>query len=453
MQPLYHRIMTPVQRLAHSLTARRAALVAGANGASATVRFAVLLVLAGVFTQAEYAYLGIFVAVMDTASVVTESGLHPTLVRFLAGQRGSRRDLLRRVLVIKSALVLLCVGGAFLGYGLFRATQGIPGDLLWMFPAAVGAGILLSFHMLAMAFLQALQRFALYAMVSISINLLRLVLIVAAIFAGYAAFPLLAALFLAAPAIGAALGCLVAVTAARRTPQETKPDAPGAKVASYGPILTFMLPLAAVQWLVIAVERGDIWVMQALTNPEATADLVLAKQASLLFPIAATALWTVLLPKVSALEGRAALERYRRQVLRLAPLGLLLALAAMAVVPPALNFLLGGRYATAMPVMAVIFLGYGISLMQNPLGLIFYAVNRTHYIPLMHLLQVPVFFAICIPLAPRLGAMAAAIAYLVIRALAMIYSLIVTARVVQQLPDAAPSVAAEDPPTVEEHRP
>ena len=425
----FTRSRASVQRLAQSVTARQAALVAGANGTSAALRLAVVLLLAGMMSEAEYGYLGIFIALLDTASIVCESGLHPALVRFFSGKSGGRAALVRRALLIKLGLVALCVGGALLGYGIFLARLDIPGDYAWMYPAAVGAGILLSFHMFGMAMLQALQRFGLYATLSVSINAVRLVVLGALIALGTPSFELLAGLFFATPAVGALLGLLLVSAAWKRPASVDSEPGPGLRG-----LFAFMAPLAIVQWLVIAVERGDIWLLQALTAPEETASLVLAKQAALIFPIMAQALFTVLLPKVAAIEDRDALRAYRRRVIRLAPVFAALGVVAMFAAPPVLQWLLGGRYAAAMPVLMVLYFAYGFSLIQNPLSLVFYALDRVHHITLMHALQVPLFFGSCIVLIPNFGAMGAAVSYLVIRLFAVLYMLVFTARALRDSP-------------------
>jgi len=121
-------------------------------------------------------------------------------------------------------------------------------------------------------------------------------------------------------------------------------------------------------------------------------------------------------------------------VIRLAPLFAGFGVAAMIAVPPVLNWLLADRYADAMPVLMLLYFAYAISLIQNPLSLVFYAVDKVHHITLMHALQVPLFFGCCAVLVPALGAMGAAVAYLVIRLFAVAYMLAFTARVLHALP-------------------
>lgn len=400
-----------------SRTAREAGIVMTGNMGSAMLRFAVMLWLAALLSPADNGYLAVFVVVMDTAAIVSEGGLHPTMVRFMSARPHEPAEpLLKRCMRIKLGLVTACIVLLFACRSMYLESQGVADTYIWAYTLAGAAGIALSFNTFTMAVAQARERFAAFSTVAVSTNVIRLAAIAVLTLAGVrAASPHFAAFFVA-PA-------LAAVAALSATPFLNRVSGDTAGSPSHtGAVLQFMAPLAMLQILSIALGRLDFVMLQAITgDPEVLGNYSVAFQIAFALPLMAQALFTVLLPKVSSMRTAAELRRYRATVLRLMPVVLLVTAAGAWIAPYIITMLFRDKYAAALPVVRLLIIGHGINLIVNPLGLIFYAIKRMYYVVVMHFLQLVVFVACNWLLIPRYEGAGAAISSIVFRVLGILF--------------------------------
>jgi len=419
----YHPSILPFLR---SSVARHAGIVLTGNLASALLRFAVCMMLASTFTKDDYAYLMIFVAVMDLASAFGDSGLNATMVRFVALHREENcGPIVRQVFSIRITIWAIVAAVALAGAAGFFAIQRIEPDYRWIYSAALVAGLLLSFNGHGMAVMQGRQRFVAFAVLAMSINIVRTVSVGGALKWGVHDPATLYKAFFIVPLAAAPLSAgliMVTLRGLRRLP---------AVEASYGELLRFTAPTGAIIAIAMLLQKLDILMLKAMSTDAVVADYGAAYMLAFVFPLITRSLFTVLLPKVAALKSARALRDYRRRVLTLYP-ALLGATAIGTVVGPwVLEFILGDKYASAIPILRMLILGFGIHLIFNPLGVILYAIERHFYIPLIHLIQLPILVSLNLLLIPALGGIGATISALVIRVLGVAAMVVLTQKAIQ----------------------
>lgn len=427
------RYVRTVTAIAWSKSAVGAGFVMSGNLGSGVLRFTVTLILAGALSEADMGYLAVYVALMDMVSVFCESGLHATLVRFMSAQPDKRpQPLILKCLGIKAVLALISVPPLIIGSRVYFSVQEIPEAHRWAYPLAIAAGLLLSFNALGMAIMQGRQRYGLYSILAVSINVLRLAAIGLLLVMKIQDPRLYVAVFFTVPAVAVVVALiLVSAMLPRKGAGAPHAEAVGA-TATYGALLAFMAPLALAQVLAIILLRGDVMMLKAMVAAEEVGSYFLANQVAFAFPLLTQAVFTVLLPKVTAMKTASELKRYRRLVFQSVPILAVLTVAAMLAAPLLLRAVYGGRYSSAGPIVRLLILSYGINIIVNPLSLIFYAVGRTHYIPLMHAAQLAVFFAANWLLIPIYAGLGAAITGILIRLLGVVFVIVFTAKVIKK---------------------
>jgi len=407
-----------------------AGLVMSGNLTSAVLRFTVTMILFMVLSEADMGYLGVFIALMDMVSIFCECGLHSTLVRFMSASAETRpQPLILRCLRVKLILCALCVLPLVLARGIFISVQGIEAQYRWLYPVAVAGGVLLSFNTFGMAVLQGRERYGLYTVLAAAINAFRLAIIGLMVLLKIRDPRLYLGAFFALPAAAVLLALILVPAALPRNGRERKPAD-----ATTGELLRFMWPLAVLQILAVAITRVDFLMLQSLTmDPEVVANYLLAFQIAFVFPLLTRTLFTILLPKVSAMKSAEALKHYRRRILHFCPGVFLLTVAAAAVAPFIITLVFKDKYQSALPIVRLLVLAYGMDVIINPLGLIFYAVGRTHYIPIMHALQLVIFLVANWLLIPLYAGVGAAIACVIIRTVAVAFTFTFTAKVINDV--------------------
>ncbi|MBI4558234.1 MAG: oligosaccharide flippase family protein [Candidatus Hydrogenedentes bacterium] len=412
---------------ARSRTTREVGVVMTGNLFSAVLRFAVAALLANYLSPSDWGFLVIFSALMDLASIFSDSALTVTQVRMTSAYAENRpHAVILQCLWLRFGVSLMLALVLAAGYRLFLDTQNIPTEYGPVYPLAIAAGILISFEGIPLATLQALQRYPAYALVALATNLVRLLAVGGMILAGVRDATALYTAFFAAPTVALVLGLALMMRPLRRLR-----DRPVGRVP-YQEILQFMFPLMIMNIIIIVITRADVFMLNHMTNPEIVGVYGLAGQIAFCFPLLARALFTVLLPKVASMRTAGELRRYYRRVLSIFPLVMLATVGAVFVAPWVLWLCFGAKFAAADSVLRILILGFGIELIFNPLGLIFYSVGRTYYMTLIHALQLLIVIPLNLALIPAYGADGPAISLLVIRVAAVVIAVFATHRVIRQ---------------------
>jgi O-antigen/teichoic acid export membrane protein len=195
-------------------------------------------------------------------------------------------------------------------------------------------------------------------------------------------------------------------------------------------IVKFMGTLALTQIVIIIMIRADVFMLGALANRETVADYTAAFQLAFCFPLVASALFNALLPAVSAMKTASQLAAYRRRLLQLYPAILVATAIGVLVLPFLVSLLFGERYTSAIPILRVLVLAFGIPIIVNPLSLIFYNINKPYYITAIHAGQLAIILPLNYVLIPRLGGLGPACSLLVIYTLSVAVTVAWTRRII-----------------------
>jgi O-antigen/teichoic acid export membrane protein len=195
---------------------------------------------------------------------------------------------------------------------------------------------------------------------------------------------------------------------------------PGGEDPGWAELARYTAPIALLQGVAILIMRAANFILNAQAPEEAVARYEIAYQVAFVFPVLTRALFTVLLPEVSAMTTHAEMNRYRNRVMSLSPVVLVLTGAACLAVPPMAGLLLGGTYRDAAPIMQVLLLSLGLGLIYNPLSVLFYALGKPGYNTLIHVVQLVVLVPLDLLLIARYEGMGAAWGWVIITVLALV---------------------------------
>jgi len=418
-------VAQPIEVL-RSKTAMHAGLVMGGNLISGMLRFTVFIVLAKALSVNELGYLVVFVTLMDLVAVFCDSGLNPTMVRFMALHEGERVEpLILRCLQLKVAISTVLVIVLSIGYPLFVRFQRIPEDYRWLYPVAIGAAVFLSLNTFGMAILQGRKRFGLYAVLSVAINSVRFAVIGTLAWWSIGRAVAYYGSFFAAPPLAVLFAVVLVTLTLRRDAKLGHAD------VSYRKLIRFVIPLAAMSAATMLFRVADVFMLKALTSGEVVANYGLAYQVAFVFPLLTMAMFTVLLPKVAAMTTADELRRYHRRVLSVYPIVLVAAVAAMFLLPPALSLVFGDKYTSAVPVLRILVMAFGLNLILNPLSLILYALDRPQYFTLIQVFKLVLLVPLDLLLIPRFEGIGAAAAIAVLKLIGVLLMIVCTARTIK----------------------
>jgi O-antigen/teichoic acid export membrane protein len=386
-------------------------LVFSGTLASGLLNFGAILIAIRGLGPVTFGRLALLTAVMTLTAQFLDFGLSTTFVKFTAQRLRSdpsRAALtLQATFFVKGALgVLLLLVAAVasrpvaahllddpsLAPLLFLAFVGSVGTLLWEFCRGT---------------LQALQRFRLLALVTPVRNVFRL-----------AAFGLLVALdaldlgpvvvaTAAAPFVGFFISWALIPRGFLR--------ARGARAPVLRELYRFTRWVTISSLATMFIMRIDIFMLEAISSAEQVGFYASANQLAYLFPLITGSITTVLLPRVSRLEGTAALRGYVGRVLRLSPVVPLIFAPLLVVAPLMIPFLMGSEYAPSIPVFRVLILSFSVSVVANPVALIFYNRDRADLLAWLNLIQLGGAVLLNLWLIPRYGAVGAALGTLFVR--------------------------------------
>lgn len=377
---------------------RPALLVFAANMLRAGCAFGVGLVVARLLGPAEFGLFTTFTVVTIWAHNLIGEGFDPGVVRLYARQHGA--DAVRASAVLGSALVmraLLVVPMLALFWG---------GAAWWFAPEVaevvrIGAftAVAASFATLALAVLQARERFVAYALLTPFVNLLRLVCVPLLLLAGMLQLaPLIwtqALAFVLAAAIGMSL--LGADLRRMRFDRQTLRELFGFGKWTALANLCFLLQ-AYLAVPVLAHLKG------------AAAAGLYAAAATLLLVIdqLTVALLTVKLPATSRIDSTAGLRRFVRG---LAPRLLAVGLGLCLLFPLAdliVGAVYGPAYRDSAAVLRALLPGFIATLLSHPLYLVLYALDRPHGYAATGVIALGAWCALAAWLVPQYGVLGAA---------------------------------------------
>ncbi len=132
------------------------------------------------------------------------------------------------------------------------------------------------------------------------------------------------------------------------------------------------------------------------------------------FPLLTGTITTVLLPKVSQISNREQLRKYIIKSLKYSSFVVFPVIILLFISRPLILFIYGSQYLQSANIFRILVVGLALSVIVNPISLIFYALNKTRIAAYLNISQLFANFVSNIFLIPRFGAVGAAFASLVV---------------------------------------
>ncbi len=181
------------------------------------------------------------------------------------------------------------------------------------------------------------------------------------------------------------------------------------------------------KWIMLSIlcvtlfNRLDVFMLTRLTDSEQVGIYSSAYKLAFVFPIITGALTTVLFPKVSALTGSEEIRWYLRRVLLLGVPVLAMLPLLLLIAGPLVTFIFGSEYVASIPIFRILLAAFAISIVANPIGLVFYALDKPQMLTLLNALQLAFNFLANLWLVPRWGGVGAAWATMGVRVITVLY--------------------------------
>ncbi len=393
--------------MARSPTARNSAIVFAGHLLTAGLGFIAVLVVSRTLGPANFGLFSAAQAVILVVSGVADLGLSVTMVRFVA--RDLPVDEQRAHLTLQTAtgvrlvIALLIV---LLSWPLAQATVrwglGGQGSPAFACLALIGAAATLTLNF-QVAIFQAYQRFLRLSAWTVGMNVLKLALVAGLWWLGW----LRAGSALVAYVLATAVAVLVAwLFLPRRFLRQ--PAAIGERRAALSSLFGFSKWVTVGYVAGMLMSRVDIFLLAHFRGSEEVGLYSAAFQLAMIFPLLAGVLFTVLLPHVSQMQGKAQLQPFLRRTLAVSGIGLLLALPAVLFAGPLVHLLFSARYAASAGIFQVLCLNFVLALVTQPLSTVLYATDRPDAMAAVASLQLALAVAGNWLLVPRYGGLGAA---------------------------------------------
>jgi O-antigen/teichoic acid export membrane protein len=392
--------------MARSPTARDSAIVFAGHLLTAGLGFVAVLVVSRTLGPANFGLFSAAQAVILVVSGVTDLGLSITMVRFVA--RDLRMDEPRAHLTLQTAtgvrlamVVLIVLLSWPLAQATVRLGLGGQGSPAFACLALIGAAVtlLLNFQV---AIFQAYQRFLRLSAWTVGMNVLKLALVAGLWWLSW----LRAGSALVAYVLATTVAVLVAwIFLPRRFLRQSA--VPGERRTILAALFSFSKWVTVNYVMAMLMSRVDVFMLAHFRGTAEVGLYSAAFQLATVFPLLAGALFTVLLPKVSQMQGIAQLQAFVRRMLVVSGIGLLLALPAVLFAGPLVHLLFSARYAASAGIFQVLCLNFMLTLVTQPLSTVLYATDRPDAMAAVASLQLALAVAgnwLLVPLYGGLGA-------------------------------------------------
>lgn len=398
------------KRLAMSTTARSTGVVLGGNLLNAAIGFAAMMLISRVLAEDRFGLFSVALAVMTVSTGLADLGIGTGLVRFAS--RALDKDREQADIVFKAAyrvevaisLLVVVIGwliaptvAAFLGKG----TELVLPIRLGFIGA--GAMSMLSF---VTAVFQSWQQFAALSAVNIFGNIFK---ITAIIWLWQSAklqeIPALA-VYAAAPALALVIGFAI-------MPRDwmNRPTTPQINQA-YRQLFAFNKWLTVSYLINSLITRIDVFVLARTKELAVVGIYSLGFQLAQIFPILIGSIVTVLLPQVSRMSTGEEFSRFFRKSLVISALFLVALVPMIIIIDPVIKTLLPA-YVDSIGIFRLLFAGFAINIIFNPLSTVLLAKDRPQLITVTNAIQLIVAIAANIILVPVYGAYGAAYAFII----------------------------------------
>lgn len=399
----FTNIRFEISQLLFSRTIKNTGVVFAGNIIASGFSFLIILILTRSLGPEIFGVLSIINSITLLLISLTDLGIAVGLSKFVAPLEKASKPAIsffRTVFWIELLLGFLTV---LLGFIFLDPISRLLGVAQLRNPLILGflvAGIL-SFNAYIPMVLQALQRFWTIAVFSVLSNFLKLFLIAAFFYTGY--LTLWNALYINLFAsLGMLLIGLFVIPKFFASSIDWKED-----IKTTQKLFSFTKWLAISYGLSAVAARLDILMLSHFRTPLEVGYYALAFQLSSAFPLLLGAVSTVLIPKVAAFKSKMEIISYIKKSLTTSLVVLTLSIPFLFTVPSLIVFAFGIRFTPSVLIMQILIVNFVLTLIINPISLIFYVLNKPQVLTLMNfifLISLGLLYTILIPLYGGYGA-------------------------------------------------
>lgn len=422
------RLVSESFRLLKTKTAKNAIIVAGGNLAGQALGFLATLILIRHLGPERFGMVTVAITVMGLASQLSDLGISTGFIRFASQyfkQEPRKAELLMQVTLYLKALIatLVLIIGWFIAHPLAVYVFKQP-DLFPLIQLAFVGSLGATLWGYLQAIMQAREWFKKYVWINIFNSILKFVGVWGLVVCGF--LTELNALMVIA-LIPFVAFFLDSILVPKHFLKVSGSFAEKKMLASE--LFHFSKWITLSTLCTMLTMRLDVLFLQSLTSAKQVGIYGSASQLAMIFPLVTGSLTTVLVPHVVNLQSRDALLEYKLRIYKLVPVAVIGYVVIYFSAPILIALLFGGQYLMAIPVIQILMLGFSISLVINPLSVIFFRLNKPYVLTVLNFLQLVLLVPTCLFLIPRYDAVGAAWSSVVIRVFALCFIFYLLSRI------------------------
>ncbi len=399
-----------LRRLALSGSSRATMIVFLSNLTASLLGFASTLFATRALGPSSFGVVATGTALMTTIVGMTDLGLGTTGVRFISEyiHTNTPRAYAFLKVIFRFEVVLglfILTIGALISPWIAGRLGNTPNSVVYL--AFIGAAAL-SAAVFYNIILQSYQRFAYFSILGIINGSVRLIALITLYSThNVTAINVLTAYALA-PYVGLLVGFLVIPRDFLKQHDAELEKEAVRKIITYGkwPMISFIL--------MSMIARLDTLILKRYYPDSEVGIYGAAQQLALLLPLLIGSLTSVLLPKAGSAQTTAELRSFTRKSL-VGSVGILIVLIPFVLLSPYLvQFILGDKYAAAVPAFQILFCGDLLSLFANPGSVVLFRLNRPYIATYANMLQFVLAITLYSLIIPHYGSIGAAWGNLII---------------------------------------
>lgn len=409
--------ISEIIQLSKSKIGRDSAIVLAGNIFSAGLGFIATVFITRALGPAEFGLFSLALTVMSIASQFSDFGIGTGLVRFASLYL--KNDKLKADLMFKVSLKIRLIAGILIFLAGFFASETLAvqvfrkPELIFPLKVAFTGTVGISLLGYITATLQARQSFVKFAFINVIQSLMKVTVIGFLSYAYKLDLPnaLLAVIIL--PFIAFLIGSLI-------IPRDFL-KAKGDEKESFRKLYHFS------KWIFVSVfcfmifDSLGVLMLGYWKSTTVVGHYSAAYMFAFAFPLITGTITTILLPKVSGLSKIEPIIEYIKKCLKftipiIVPLIILLFIAK-----PLIMIFYGVEYQPSVIIFQTLIIGFGLSILINPISLVIYSLNKPEILAYLNIAQLILTFLGNILLIPPYGAEGAAITTLLVRIIGAIF--------------------------------
>jgi len=418
-----------LKEMAFSKTSRNAGITFAGNIVASALSVISIIFISRALGPEKFGIVSIYTSLVVTLLGITDFGLGTAAVKLIASSLDTDKhwaDVVMKVifkLEVFSGLILGAVGLIF-----SNQVANLLGGPHLLFAVRLGffAGAFASAGAFISPFLVAHEKFVKNAIFGIIQAIIKVVGVLGLVYLSAMSEKNIMYLYAAISVIGFGLGVVIAPKGylAKTKPGEQKKGF--FEVFHFGKWVLLSYIASA------AIGKLDIMLISRYQGATEVGLYSAAQQLTNIIPLLIGALSVVILPRLSKMKSRHELMGY----LKKASLGLsVLAAMALLLLPfssIAINTIFGAKFSQSLDSFKILYIGYVMALIINPISLVIYALNKPKIFTFVNIGQLIASTALNILLIPVYGKIGASFTFLITTFLSGIIIIYLSIRVVNQ---------------------